>query len=202
MRGFLALGDSYTIGEGVAPHERWPSQLTALLRDEGITIDEPDLIARTAWTTDELADAIAAQPPSGTYPLVTLMAGVNDQYRGRDVGAFLGSLAPLLDTAVGFAGGTPARVITVSIPDWGVTPFARDRDRAAVGRRIDEFNAAARAHAESVGAHWVDVTASSREMHAPSLVVADGLHPSGAMYARWASTLLAPARQILLAGQR
>jgi lysophospholipase L1-like esterase len=184
---FLALGDSYTIGESVDPAERWPVQLTALLREQGFNVAEPTLTAQTGWTTDELAAAIAMANPQGPYDLVSLLIGVNNQYRGRDTEEYRHQFVSLLEQAIAFAGGHASRVIVLSIPDWGVTPFAAGRDRAAIGRAIDSFNAINRAETERLGAAYVDVTPGSREAATdPGLVAADGLHPSGRMYAEWA----------------
>jgi lysophospholipase L1-like esterase len=186
----LALGDSYTIGEGVADDERWPSQLARRLRDGGVPIADPELIARTAWTTDELMDAIDEARPEGPYDLVTVLIGVNDQYRARPIEQFESGFTPVLDQAVRLTGGRPERVIVISIPDWGATPFAAGRDSALIAREIDDYNAKARSLAERRGARWHDVTACSRTVATrPELVVSDQLHPSGAMYAEWAESL-------------
>jgi lysophospholipase L1-like esterase len=190
---FLALGDSYTIGEGVAKEERWPSHLTRRLEREGFGITDVQLIAQTAWTADELADAIDEACPRGPFDLVTLMIGVNDQYRSRPVDVFSPEYERLLQWSIGFAGGRAGRAIAISIPDWGATPFARERDRSRIGREIDAYNARARELARRVGVAWVDVTPASRAtLLEPALVTADGLHPSAQMHARW-SELIAPA---------
>jgi lysophospholipase L1-like esterase len=195
---FLALGDSYTIGEAVAEHERWPMQLTALLRARGVAVATPTIVARTGWTTDELSAGIDAAHPAGPYDLVTLLIGVNNQYRGRSADEFRVQLRALLHRAVDFAGGNSSRVIVVAIPDWGVTPFAKGRDRATIAREIDAFNAINRAEAEAAGAHYVDIAPIGKRAAAePSLVAHDGLHPSGAMYAEWAALLLPIAEGVL-----
>lgn len=196
---FLALGDSYTIGEGVAEDERWPSHLVRRLDRDGIHIGDVQLVAQTAWTADELADAIDQARPRGPFQLVTLMVGVNDQYRSRPVAAFAPEYERLLKRSIAFAGGKPRRVIAISIPDWGATPFARERDRALIAREIDAYNTCSRELAERASVAWVDVTPASRAtLSEPSLVTADGLHPSGEMYARW-SELIAPAAAAALA---
>jgi len=196
---FLALGDSYTIGEGVAEAERWPVRLAADLRAEGVAVQDPTIVAVTGWTTDELDAAIdravAEGEVSGTYGLVTLLIGVNNQYRGRPVADYRAELRALLARAVAFAGGDERRVVVLSIPDWGVMPFAADRDRGGISRAIDAFNAAARAEAIDAGAAWVDVTGLSRAH--PAETAPDGLHPSGAQYARWAEAARAAARAAL-----
>jgi lysophospholipase L1-like esterase len=197
VRRFLALGDSYTIGEGVADQERWPNQLVRLLRAEGTEIGDPHIVARTAWTTDELADAINGNAPKGPFDLVSLMVGVNDQYRSRPVQQFDTEFDKLLATAVGFAGSAD-RLLVISIPDWGATPFAQDRDRSVISAEIAAYNFSARKKAETAGAHWVDVTAISRSMLTePALVAVDGLHPTAEMYRRWADAILPAARLAL-----
>ena len=188
---FLALGDSYTIGESVAPDERFPHQLAREL-----AIAEPQIIAKTGWTTDELDAAIDAADPRGPFDLVTLLIGVNNQYRGRDSEQYRGEFAALLQRAIGFAGGDPSRVIVVSIPDWGVTPFAEGRDRAQIAREIDRYNALNRGEAARAGARYVDITAISRGTD-PALVAGDGLHPSGMQYREWVRAILPEARAIL-----
>ena len=188
---YLALGDSYTIGESVAAAERWPVQLAALLRAAGVPVEPPEIIARTGWTTDELDAAIDAAAPVGPYELVSLLIGVNNQYRGRSAAEYTAQFAGLLARAIGFAGGRPGRVLVLSIPDWGVTPFARGRDRAAIGAAIDQFNAINAAEAGRAGVRYVDVTPLSRQAASdPGLIADDGLHPSGRMYAGWAALAL------------
>jgi|SRR5690242_16033286 len=196
---FLALGDSYTIGEGVAPDERWPLQLVARLRGEGVDIGEPRIVATTGWTTDELSAAMEAADFTPPYAMVTLLIGVNNQYRGRGVDEYRAQFRDLLQRAIRLAGGRAAHVIVVSIPDWGVTPFAarEGRDAAAVAREIDAFNVVASAEAASAGAARIDVTAISRAAESRGKLVGDGLHPSGAQYARWVEAILPVARAIL-----
>lgn len=194
MLRFLALGDSYTIGEGVTPEERWPSRLVTLLRAAGADVAEPEIVAVTGWTTDELGAGIDAAAPRGRFDLVTLLIGVNDQYRGRGATAYAPAFDALLARAVSLAGGDPRRVVVVSIPDWGVSPFAAGHDRAAIGREIDAYNAAGRRAAADAGAGWVEVTGASRAAgDAAEAYAADGLHPSGAAYAEWAELLLPAA---------
>ncbi len=191
---FLALGDSYTIGESVSPEERWPELLSAALRARGAEIGEPVIIARTGWTTDELSAAIDRADPRGPFDLVSLLIGVNNQYRGRTAEAYRPEFRALLRRAVALAGGSPERVLVLSIPDWGATPFAEGRDRARIGTEIDAFNAASREISRELGVRYVDVTAISRRAAAePGLVAADGLHPSGRMYAEWVEVALPEA---------
>lgn len=197
MRRFLALGDSYTIGEGVSDQERWPNQLARLLRADGIEIGDPHIIARTAWTTDELADALEAEGPAGQFELVSLMVGVNDQYRSRAVRDFGAEFEKLIATSCAFT-GQAVNVIVVSIPDWGATPFAKGRDRTLIAAEIAGFNSCAREKAEAAGAQWIDVTTISRQMLTDAALVAvDGLHPTGEMYRRWAEAMLPAAKAAL-----
>ncbi|PYQ32953.1 MAG: lysophospholipase [Acidobacteria bacterium] len=188
---FLALGDSYTIGESVPADQRWPNQLARALRAKQIDIGDPQIIAKTGWTTDELSAAIDQTGPHGPFDLVTLLIGVNNQYRGRSADQYREQFTALLRRAIDFAGGNPRRVIVVSIPDWGMTPFAAGRDRARIATEIDQFNAINRQEARRVGIGWVDVTTISRQN--PTLVAADGLHPSAAMYTEWVKVILVAA---------
>jgi lysophospholipase L1-like esterase len=194
---FLALGDSYTIGEGVAEADRWPSLLEALLRTRGVRV-ETELVARTAWTSDELADAIVAARPQGPFDLVSLMIGVNDQYRGRSLEQFASNVEPLFRTAIALAGGDPGRVLLISIPDWGFTPFAAGRDRTQISRELDGYNAWLHGCAAAAGARWVDVTPLSRAMlDDPSLAASDGLHPGPEIHRRWVKVIEPEAVRIL-----
>ena len=195
---FLALGDSYTIGEKVDSASRWPVQLARALRAAGVSVGDPQIIAKTGWTTDELSAGIAKAAVKGTYAMVSLLIGVNNQYRGRAAEQYREQFRTLLDEAIGYAGGKSARVIVVSIPDWGVMPFAQGRDRAKIGSEIDQFNAIAKEESERAGAKWVDITPVSRGMK-EGWAASDGLHPSGAQYTAWAALALEPAKKALAA---
>ena len=199
---YLALGDSYTIGESVTEHERLPNQLAGLIksspqfRETGMEV-EVTTIARTGWTTDELWQGIQANPPQGTYDLVSLLIGVNNQYRGYDVNEYREQFRFLLNKSIEYAGGDVNRVIVLSIPDWGVTPFAADRDADAISKEIDMFNAVNQEETESAGAHYVDITPASRQaLNDSSQVAFDGLHPSGKMYKLWAEQALPSVLEI------
>ena len=199
---YLALGDSYTVGEGVDAAERWPDQLARRLREGGIDLAPPHVIATTGWTTDELAAGIAAEQPLRAVDFVTLGIGVNDQYRGRSVAEYRAQLEPLLHVALQLAGGRGDRVLMLSIPDWGVTRFARGegRDAGVVAAEIDAFNDAAREMCEARRIAFVDITPASRDGgDHDAMLVHDGLHPSGAMYTRWVDVVL-PVAHRLLAG--
>lgn len=188
---YLALGDSYTIGESVNADQRWPVQLAARMRDRSIEIAEPDIIARTGWTSDELQAAIEAQYDGSTYDLVSLLIGVNDQYRGYPSEQYRTHLRELLQFAISAAGGDASHVIMLSIPDWGVTPFASEQDGANIAAQIDEFNAIGREEAEAASVTFFDITRISRMAdEQPELIAGDGLHPSGEMYAAWVEEVL------------
>jgi lysophospholipase L1-like esterase len=202
---WLALGDSYTCGEGVPPESRWPVLLAARLRTGGATLDPPRLVATTGWTTDELLAGMASArvwPSHEHFELVSLLIGVNDQYRGRAFADFSRDYGECLERAVALAGGHAARVLCLSIPDWGATAFAAGRDRAAIARDIDRYDAFERSRASVRGAHWCDVTALSRRHgDAAAFLAPDGLHPGPAAYAEWAAAAL-PAARAALAGVR
>lgn len=190
---FLALGDSYTIGEGVAAADRWPAQLTRRLRARGVELDDPDIVAKTGWTTDELSAAMDAKTFRPPYALVTLLIGVNNQYRGRDLDNYRAELARLLHRASALADMHAQRVVMVSIPDWGTTRFALEqgRDPQRIATEIDAFNATAHALATTAGTGFVDITAISRVCaDRADMLVADGLHPSVTQYALWSDAIV------------
>ena len=201
-RSYLALGDSYTIGEGVDPGARWPERLTIALRSSGTPIARLQFVARTGWTTAELLEAIAAASPPlpPIHDLVTLLIGVNDQYRGYGRAVFRSGFELLLARAIALAADDPRRVVVVSIPDWSVTPFAEPdpRGRAAIAAEIDTFNAIAQRLAAESGAAFVDVTTDSRRAaQNRDLLAADSLHPSASMYESWVQLILPAARRAL-----
>lgn len=186
----LALGDSYTIGEAVAPEERFIAQTITALRQKSLQVEDARIIATTGWTTDELQQAIDAANITETYDIVTLLIGVNNQYRGRQVEEYREQFVQLLQQAIQFAGGKTNRVFVFSIPDWGVTPFAEGRDRNQIAQEIDKFNQVNKEEANRQQVHYIDITPDSRKASVdPSLTAADKLHPSGAMYALWAQKL-------------
>ena len=194
----LALGDSYTIGEQVAAKDRWTNQLAKLLEAEGIHA-EVTVIARTGWTVDELWEGIQANPPERTYDLVTLLIGVNDQYRGYSAEWYRDKFPFMLEKAILYAGGHPDKVIVLSIPDWSFSPFAAQRgDTEPISQQIDEFNAVNLEETKARGARYVDVTIISRRaLDDLDLITGDRLHPSGKMYKMWAEKVLPIAREIL-----
>ncbi len=190
---YLALGDSYTIGEGVQPEENFPHQLAALLRKNGIEVKGPDIVAKTGWTTDELMTGINNSKLLPQYDYVTLLIGVNNQYRGRSLDEYTLQFEMLLMKAIRFAGGDTSHVIVVSIPDWGATPFARDKgaDRGKVTEEINAFNKENNRIAYQYKVKYVDITQGTREaMVNPDLLTSDKLHYSGSEYYRWAEAIL------------
>lgn len=190
---YLALGDSYTIGEAVNPDESFPYQLAGLLNEKGTTVDEPIVIAQTGWTTDELKAAIAIAAPKKNFELVTLLIGVNNQYRGYSLSSYREEFKELLQMAIGFAAGIKAHVFVVSIPDWGLTPFGKESDRntETVTAEIDAFNAVNKEETLAMGVSYTDITPESRMVTTDlSLLANDGLHYSGKLYQQWARSIL------------
>lgn len=199
---FLALGDSYTIGERVSAEESFPGQVCRLLSEKKIIFETPEIIAKTGWTTDELQDAINSKTPGARYDFVTLLIGVNNQYRGRDIADYSVEFESLLHQAIRFAGDDPSRVIVLSIPDWGVTPFAAGRNREQISREIDAYNDINRRLAAAYHVNYIDITPGTRlAADDRSLLAADGLHPSGKEYAKWAQQLTAVMARELPATQ-
>ena len=193
---YLALGDSYTIGESVGENERFPLQLTTRLNAGSIDIASPLIIAKTGWTTDELMTAIQEKNIKDTFDIVTLLIGVNNQYRGRTAENYRGELKQLIETAINYAGGNKQHVFVLSIPDWGVTPFAEGRDRKKIAEEIDEYNKVKKEECDKAGIKYYDITEISR-INDPKLVASDGLHPSGEMYKMWADKIYNDVLNIL-----
>lgn len=198
---YLALGDSYTIGEGVPEQDRYPNQLVEMLNQAGkYSFSPAQIIAKTGWTVDELEAGIKASTidPQG-YDLVTLLIGVNNQYRGRPVEGYQKEFEALLLRAITFARGKKDHMVVVSIPDWGITPFAvsKGSDQAKVAREIDAYNAAKKAVCDRLGVKFVEITQHYRQFGAqPEMVVEDQLHPSGKIYQHWTSELFKVVRKI------
>lgn len=190
MYSYLALGDSYTIGELVPMNENFPHQLVSLLKKQHIEVAAPVIIATTGWTTDELAASIREHNLKETFSFVTLLIGVNNQYRGRPVDNYKEEFTQLLNQAIAFAGNHADKVFVLSIPDWGVTPFAEGKEQHKIALEIDEYNAANKAITLAHQCHYLDITDSTRmHAHDKAFVVSDGLHPSASEYAIWAERL-------------
>jgi lysophospholipase L1-like esterase len=194
---YLALGDSYTIGEDVPAHARWPVQLADKLRAQGVAIGDPQIIAVTGWTTDELSAGMDQASLTPGYDLVTLLIGVNNQYRGRPASQYRDEFRALLLRAISLADRRPSRVVVVSIPDWGVTPFGHNskRDLLQIAHELDIFNTIAHEEAALASVRFVNITSISREH--PWLVASDGLHPSAAQYTLWTEAIEPIVRAVL-----
>ena len=198
-RSFLALGDSYTIGQSVPVDDRFPVQAAKYLTLGGINFDTPEIIAQTGWTTANLLNSLGiAVPLKPKYEIVTLLIGVNNQYQGRTQQEYAVQFLALLDSAVQYAGNNKKRVIVLSIPDYSVTPYANGSNRALIAREIDSFNVINKAIAIKIGVNYLDITGSSRlAANDPSLIASDGLHPSGLEYKVWADGLVAIIKKAL-----
>lgn len=190
---YLALGDSYTIGESVKQAESFPYQLQNLLKDKNLDVSTPKIIATTGWTTDELQSAIKAENLNQTFSFVTLLIGVNNQYRGYPISTYKKEFSELLQKAIAFANGDKTKVFVVSIPDWGATPFGKNsgKNPQTIASEIDAFNAANQEITLAAGVSYTNITPASRNATTdPTLIASDGLHPSGKMYSEWANALL------------
>jgi acyl-CoA thioesterase-1 len=188
---YLALGDSYTIGHSVSEDERWPSQLRRKLAGEGITIEVPEIIARTGWTTGDLITAIEQKKPGSEYDLVSLLIGVNNQYQNKSIEQYETEFTALLQTAIKLARGDKGKVFVVSIPDYGFTPFGSSWQKT-ISRKLDAFNAVCRKVTEANAVKWFNLTDISRSgLKDAALVAGDGLHPSARQYGLWVERLYA-----------
>jgi lysophospholipase L1-like esterase len=196
---YLALGDSYTIGQGVPADQRYPEQLIAQFREQGIEADSPLVIARTGWTTAELQLGIAQANPEGPFDLVSLLIGVNNQYRGQSIETFQQEFTELLDQAIAFADNRPGRVFVFSIPDYAFTPFGQQRPNPpGISVDLDNFNVLKKQIAQQRGVLFLDITPISRlGLEQPELVAGDQLHPSGEQYRQWLELHLSAIRQLL-----
>jgi lysophospholipase L1-like esterase len=193
---YLALGDSYTIGESLPLEDNFPHQTVTLLRKKGMFMADPEIVAKTGWTTDELMDAISKRSLKSNYDYVSLLIGVNNQYRGRELATYKKEFEQLLLQAIQFAGGKPEHVFVLSIPDWGATPFAEGRDRAKINSEIDQFNLANLKIAQQYKVYYIEITSGTREAkHDLTLVAEDKLHPSKKEYGRWAEKLSSAIEQ-------
>jgi lysophospholipase L1-like esterase len=188
---FLALGDSYTIGESIDEEMRWPNQLTRILNQSGAPFENPHIIAKTGWTTDELLSAINSALLADNYDYVSLLIGVNNQYRGRSVDSFEHEFETLLKKSISLAKGNYRNVFVLSIPDWGAMPFAQDRDRDIIASEIAVYNDSIKVICALYQVAFFDITPISKEALTNAAYVAnDQLHPSGAMYSAWVNKVL------------
>jgi len=192
-KSYLALGDSYTIGQSVTEADRFPAQTLNILTQDSIAFNAPEYIAATGWTTRDLINRITTAPPSKSrYDFVTLLIGVNNQYQGRSQAEYATEFTALLATAIQYAGNQPKQVAVLSIPDWSVTPFASGSNKALIASQIDSFNVINKQLTLSKSVNYIDITPSTRMAATdPSLIATDGLHPSGKEYRKWAVLLAA-----------
>lgn len=187
---YLALGDSYTIGASVDTSLRFPVQTREWLLSNAIKMNAPQIIATSGWTTLNLQSAINSQNPVGPYDVVSLLIGVNDQYRERNSNGYKERFTTLLLKSIQLAGDKTSHVFVLSIPDYSVTPFAQFSDIAAIRKEIDEFNRINKEVTLQYNCVYLDITPSTREAaNDPSLIAGDGLHPSGKEYKKWAERL-------------
>jgi lysophospholipase L1-like esterase len=190
QKRFLALGDSYTIGESVSEEDRWPVQLVRKLNANGFAFEEPRIIATTGWRTDDLRRAVEAANPAKNYDLVSLLIGVNNQYQGKSVNVYKQEFEELLKMAIALAGGGADKVFVVSIPDYGFTPFGKEK-QLTISKELDEFNAINKSITAKYGIQYFNITdVSRRGLAEPDLVASDGLHPSGKMYSEWVDLII------------
>ena len=190
---YLALGDSYTIGESVAESERWPEQLAAALRAKGQSIEKPKIIAVTGWRTDQLKKAIEEAHLKNEYGMVSLLIDVNNQYQKKTPESYAPEFEELLNMSIMLAGGKKENVFVISIPDYGFTPFGKSNQQE-ISKAIDQFNAVNKSITEKKGVKYVEITDLTREgLSNPAYVASDGLHPSGKMYTLWVEKRILPA---------
>ena len=195
---FLALGDSYTIGESVEENERWPNQMVSLLKVENINFTKPQIIATTGWTTSELQNGIQKANITETYDVVSLLIGVNNQYRGQSIDQYRKEFIQLLEQSINLASGKSSHVLVISIPDYGVTPFAKNSDTEKISREIDDYNKVNKEETLKLNAHYIEITEDSRLASSDlSLLASDQLHPSGKMYSLWAKKAAFIVKEIL-----
>jgi len=187
----LALGDSYTVGEGMDKDRSWPSMLAYKLDQRNILVEDLKIIARTGWTSSNLINAVLSSKLKQKYDIVTLLIGVNDQFQGLSQDSYASNFRNLLNKAIDFAGGNTKQVIVLSIPDYGVTPFGKRYGQSIVGKEIDNFNLINREISVSMSVQYVNVTEISRRaLNEPTLIAQDGLHPSQEMYSQWVGLIL------------
>ncbi len=195
---FLALGDSYTIGQSVQEDERFPAQTAQLLKSNGFEVTPLQYIATTGWTTINLKSAIEIQKPATNFDIVTLLIGVNDQYQHLDAAGYKTRFEELLNIAINHAGKRKSNVFVLSIPDYSATPFVHASDKPGVSKEIDVFNEINKTVTSQYNITYVDITPSTRQaLTDPTLVAGDGLHPSGKEYKKWAEMLAPLIKKVL-----
>lgn len=199
QKKYLALGDSYTIGESVAIEDNFPNQLVKSLNQTGMEIAAPKIIAVTGWTTTDLKEAILEEDRSTDFDFVTLLIGVNNQYQQKPIGLYSLEFKELLQNAISFARGDAKKVLVISIPDYGITPFAKDSDVSKIATELDNYNSIAKTISEEMMVSFIDITGISRSSgHKENLLAEDGLHPSAFQYSLWVKEILPFAKKILM----
>ena len=190
-KSYLALGDSYTIGESVSEKERWPVQLVEQLNSKNYLFEKPVILAQTGWTTANLISAINSENITDKFDIVTIQIGVNNQFQGRSKAEFIEEFKELLNKAIAFAKNKSENVIVLSIPDWGVSPFANSLERSEISKQIDAFNSAKREETLKMNARFVNITTISRlALNRSEYLASDNLHFSGEMYKLWATEVI------------
>ena len=188
---FLALGDSYTIGQSVEVNERWPVQFLKELTATTNVIDTLQIIAQTGWRVDQLKEAMNSSDLEPPYGIVSLLIGVNNQYQGQNANDFRPEFIEILEKSLKLVENRTERLFVISIPDWGASPYGFGFDRAKVSKEINEFNSVVKEESEKRGLRYFDITAISRRaLIDRTLIASDGLHPSGKMYKLWVDMMI------------
>ncbi|MGN8225978.1 SGNH/GDSL hydrolase family protein [Gracilimonas sp. BCB1] len=196
---YLALGDSYTIGTGIEREHSYPYQLADSLSTLGFKIDTTHIIATNGWTTADLKNGIAEHNPASDFDLVSLLIGVNNQYQWLDIELYKVEFRELLEQAIGFAGGDSKKVFVISIPNYGVTPFAQSKDPETIRRKISEYNALAQDISGEYDVSFINITPISEMAEDDlTLLATDELHPSAKMYSMWIEEMLPTVTHILV----
>ena len=195
---YLAFGDSYTIGEAVSEDQRWPVILTNKLNMEGYDVKQPLIIAKTGWTTNELQKAIEEKEPSSNYDLVSLLIGVNNQYRGYPIDQYKKEFKELLLQAITFANGDTTKVFVVSIPNYGVTPFGMEKGEDTIRQELLIYDSIADSISSEMDIPFINITpVSEKAKEDPSYIASDQLHPSGKQYKEWVELILPEVKLML-----
>jgi len=198
---YLALGDSYTIGTSVDAVDSYPNQTFQLLKGAKFTMNSVQIIAKNGWTADDLKNGLASADKKSMYQIVSLLIGVKNQYQGRSIKDFETAFVSVLQSAILLTGNKSKRVFVISIPDWGITPFASGRDRKEIATEIDNYNLICEKNAKLYGANYINITDAYRlEGFKPDYLSYDGLHPSKLEYNKWAIKLTQQITNIFASG--